>query len=367
LIVLALIVIAAASLAYLKTSPSSNSRVATPTINPPQVSKEGDSVLYDFVTPSEGWALVIRAPLPVGRGQFWVYRTIDSAKHWQEQLRREGNLVEFGLDWIQFFDKAHGLIRVASMPDIVYRTADGGAHWSVVGLPGAGGGVVAFSDPSNGWLFLSLGPPTYQSANLYRTSDGGNSWQRLPDPPADVVDSVTFRGPSEGWSGSRGDPLPHVYSSNDGGRNWHRHDLPVPAFGLPAGAIADVRLLPGVGVFALLDSGSGAVYMLTSFDGGSSWTSVQSRPSGNGFFGVVDFEDAFHWWAIDGWILYKSADAGQTWIQVSDHLSSAYQYIPHVLDSKHAWALVLYTVGTGLTLTSDGGLHWTRVNVPQPA
>lgn len=364
---LALIVIAAASLVYLHPNLSPNSGTAAPTINLPAVSKQGDGVLYDFVTPSMGWALVIRAPPTGGPGQFWVYRTTDSAKHWHEQLTRQGNLIGFGPELVQFFDQSHGFVRVASLPDIVYRTADGGAHWSSAGLPGPGGGVLAFSDPSNGWLLLSLGSPTDQAANLYRTSDGGSSWLRLPDPPSDVAAGITFRGPPEGWSGAIGNPLPHVYSSSDGGRSWDRHDLPLPAFGLPAGVIASVRVLPGIGVVAFLDAGNGALLTLTSFDGGTSWRYVQSRPSGSSFFGVIDFEDALHWWAIDGWILYKSADAGQTWIQVSDHLSSAYQYIPHVLDSKHAWALVLYTAGTGLTLTSDGGLHWTRANVPQPA
>ena len=365
-----MIAIVAASLVYLHPNLSSNPRAAPPPIILPPVSKQGDDINYDFVTPSMGWALVVRAAPAGGPGQFWVYRTTDSAKHWQPQFTVQSGYVGLGPDWVQFFDKANGLIVVQSLTQLVYRTTDGGAHWSSVALPEPGGGLIAFSDPSHGWLLVSMGSPTNQTANLYSTADGGNTWQRLPDPPPDVAVVLTFRRPSEGWTASRstsGDPLPHVYSSSDGGRSWDRHDLPLPPDGLPAGTTVIVRLLPGIGVVVFLDAGNGAVYTLTSFDGGTSWTYVQPRPSRTSFFGVVDFQDALHWWAIDGWILFKSSDAGQTWNQVSDQLSSSYGYIPHVLDSKHAWALVLYPAGTGLTLTTDGGLHWTRANVPQPA
>jgi len=50
---------------------------------------------------------------------------------------------------------------------------------------------------------------------------------------------------------------------------------------------------------------------------------------------------------------------------VTNSLASL-QYVPHVLDSKHAWALTMVVGGYGLALTSDGGLHWTQANVPQP-
>jgi photosystem II stability/assembly factor-like uncharacterized protein len=71
------------------------------------------------------------------------------------------------------------------------------------------------------------------------------------------------------------------------------------------------------------------------------------------------------WWAIKGTALFKSADAGQTWKMVTNALADL-QYIPHVLDSKHAWALTIAVGGYGLALTDDGGLHWSRATVPPP-
>lgn len=43
------------------------------------------------------------------------------------------------------------------------------------------------------------------------------------------------------------------------------------------------------------------------------------------------------------------------------------QYAFYIMDSsKHARAQMFSTDGAGLALTGDGGLLWTRANVPQP-
>lgn len=367
LIALAVVVIVVGSLVYLHPTLPSNPTTASPTISLPPVSKQGDGVSYDFVTPSMGWALVVRTASGNGPGQFWVFRTTDAAKHWQKQFSGQTGFIGLGPETLRFFDRANGFIVIAGLTDLVYSTTDGGAHWHLVGLPGPQFGVITFSDPSHGWMFVSLGSPTDRTANLYMTDDGGNTWQRLTDPPSDVAAGVTFRGSAEGWVGSQSDPQPHVYSSSDGGRSWDRHDLPIPPDGLPPRTIATVQLLPGTGVVAFLDAGNGVALALTSFDGGRIWNYVQPRPSGSSFVGFVGFQDALNWWAIDGWTLYKSSNAGQTWTQISNQLVSSYLYVPHVLDSQHAWAQLFASQVTGLAVTADGGLHWTRATVPQPA
>jgi photosystem II stability/assembly factor-like uncharacterized protein len=83
----------------------------------------------------------------------------------------------------------------------------------------------------------------------------------------------------------------------------------------------------------------------------------------------ASFEDAMHWWGVVGANLYKSSDAGQTWKPVPVQLENGdnWRYGIQVLDSKHAWAQLWMGQTTGLAKTSDGGLHWTRANVPEPA
>jgi photosystem II stability/assembly factor-like uncharacterized protein len=78
---------------------------------------------------------------------------------------------------------------------------------------------------------------------------------------------------------------------------------------------------------------------------------------------TLHYQDASHWWAVKDTALFKSADAGQTWKQITNTLPS-WQFVLHVLDAKHAWAELSVVGGFGLGLTDDGGLHWRPANVP---
>jgi photosystem II stability/assembly factor-like uncharacterized protein len=361
---LAVIVIAVAGLVYVYPTLLLLPRTASQSANLPSVTKQGLLVSFDFVTPSIGWALDV-AVAPTGPGQFWVFRTTDRAMHWREQLT--GETTGLGSLSVQFFDTTNGLIAVpGGQVDFAYRTSDGGAHWHPIGLP-TRFGALAFSDPRNGWLSVGTASSGGHSVNLYGTGDGGNTWQRLPDPPTDATTTVAFRRPSEGWMGSKGDPLPHVYTTSDAGRSWSRHNLPLPATGVPPGAITSIYLLPGIGAIAFLDTGSGPSFPLTSFDGGVSWNYVAPSASGESFGDTIGFQDAFHWCVIDGNTLYRSSDAGLTWLPISNKLPAGL-YFCQFLDSKHGWGLVADPGrGKGLASTEDGGLHWTRAGVPQPA
>ena len=204
----------------------------SPTPSPLPVSRPSDDVSYNFITSTMGWALV--ATSAGGQaGQFSVFKTVDGAKHWLKQLTgSQGVAVDVDPhSAVKFFDKSNGFVVVSELNDLLYRTTDGGAHWHSVALPGPQGAVISFSDPSNGWLLVPASR-TDRTVNLYGTTDGGGTWQRLPDPPRDVClhvsvscpplarggvsvvqvpvveglgktlarwASITFRGQSEGW------------------------------------------------------------------------------------------------------------------------------------------------------------------------
>lgn len=104
----------------------------------------------------------------------------------------------------------------------VLRTVDGGAHWQVMHVPGAEKldfrDVEGFS--ADRAIVLSIGPGP--DSRVYRTDDGGRSWQlalKNADPRA-FFDCMAFDG-ERGWM--LGDPVDgafQVYASADGGRTW---------------------------------------------------------------------------------------------------------------------------------------------------
>src|SRR3984893_1548288 len=352
LIALAVTATMVASVAYLRPSPPGTPNTGTAATKPVFVTEQEFS--YDFVNPSVGWAVEARA------GLFRVYGTTDGAKHWHQQLELRSSFAGRFPISVQVVDTHHAFLAVGDPFEQLNRTADGGTTWNSLPLPRVSASVLGapFINSNFGWLLLAGRVPI-----LYATRDSGFSGQPSPDPPADA-DSVKFRSPNEGWMGSGDIKLPHVYSSNDGGLSWHRHDLPPPPGQSWNDGIyfpAEIGLLPGGGVVAYtslqFQPGSVPGFSFTSMDEGMTWRYVPPPP------GAVDYEDTMHWWAMKGTSLFKSSDAGQTWTVVTDKLPD-WQYVPHVLDSKHAWALLYLVGGFGLALTTDGGLHWTRAAVP---
>lgn len=351
---LVLLVIGAASFAYLRSS-NTLTTVGVPNTNP--LAAGLNPVRYEFVTPSVGWAVMNPFTPPSSVGRFLVFRTLDGAKHWQLQLAGQSSSPGFIPITVQFLDRKHGYMALdlAFTGEQVYTTNDGGEEWQAVVLPAPQSVVVVFDDAGYGWALAQANAPG-QLFKLYASGDGGAAWQRLPDPPGDAY-YLAFRGPTEAWMGSLGPGPPHVYVSADAGHTWQRRDLPPPPGRTwdTGGGGTTVQLLPQMGAVAATKGD-----LFTSFDTGNTWRYVPAPP------GEVGHQDASHWWAIKGSVLSKSSDAGQTWSQVTKALPD-WQFVPHVLDSRHAWAELTVVGGYGLALTSDGGLHWTRANVPQPA
>lgn len=386
LITLALLAIGATSFAYLRPTLRSQTRGPASTVASLEVTSF--PVEYAFVTPSIGWASVLVSGPSAEAGRFRVFRTIDGAKHWQQQLALQSSRAYDARSdaqiRVQMFGKTLGFMAIGWPIELLYRTTDGGAHWDPLVLPLPSFNAVTFSDATHGWLDASYVSRDQGPYPLYATSDAGHSWKRLPDPPADAA-VLGFRGPSEAWMGSVAGPgPPHVYISSDAGQRWQRHELPAPAGGwwVPdryfPGFPTWVQLLPGVGAMAQVEvsrcvdppaslgtascpNAASESSLFTSRDGGNTWSQVPPPP------GFVTYQDSVHWWATTRNTLFKSTDSGQSWQQAAT-ISPDWEFgTPGILDSTHAWASLVIMGGTGLALTNDGGLHWTLANVPQPA
>jgi len=380
----ALATIVVVSLVYLHPSfPTSHPVLrAAPSPTPPVVPQRY-LVTYDFLTSTAGWALVEEGSSAAPR--FWVFKTTDAARHWQRQLAGSAMSTNAGPLTIQFFDRNNGLIALGGT-DVVYRTGDGGAHWTALVISSFSYSSMYFSDRLHGWVLGTVVSPDQRTAaeQFFSTSDAGDHWVALPPPPAwqfagkGGFSNFAFRRPSEGWMGGGTPNQATVYSTADGGVSWQPHPLPVTAGkgGFAEGSApllgSSVYVLPGAGVLAVTQDLNANPVGLTSFDGGGTWRRLPPPP-GNTSYSDFIFQDAFHWWAMRFGTLYKSSDGGQTWKQVSVQLDD-WDYLPQVIDAKHAWAQMVAPFqqpnpfqGTGLAITTDGGLHWSPVNVPNPS
>ena len=205
-----------------------------------------------------------------------------------------------------------GMGQVTSRYDItvgdgVYRSDDAGRTWRHLGLAASrhvGAIRVHPANPDVAWvaaLGSTFGPNGERG--VYRTTDGGRSWQRtlfvsedagavdLAVDPAnpDVVFASTWQVRYRPWlayfSADVG-PGSRVYRSTDGGVTWTR----VEGSGWPAGVLGRIGLATsplakGTRVWALVDGESGGG-LYRSDDSGSTWQHLSSNPEFiNSYFG----------------------------------------------------------------------------------
>lgn len=333
----------------------------------PAVSPADDVVNYSFLSATVAWAVEVTVSPPSQDEPYWLSLTRDGGRTWHQVLSggtANGFLTAGSL---QFPDPGHGFL-TAGDPLRLFRSSDGGAHWEGVDLPVVEAWQLKFGDARHGWLLSgSYVPRATPSHHLYRTDDAGEHWIRLADPPGDVMD-VTFRNAIEGWASSLQAGVPHVYSSVDGGKTWHAHNLPAAnRVGGNVSFTAVVRLLPRAGVIAMAYAPKNEQLTFTSLDWGSSWREVAPPPGNNAVAFWLEFEDTFVWWASYDGILFKTKDGGQSWTQVTNGMQANGVNPLSVIDDDHAWGSAVSFGGMGLVVTGDGGAHWTWVSVPRPA
>ena len=349
-------------------------RAATPTapsaeVPPPTPTLSGYSAAYDFVTASTGWALVTR------EGQYWIFRTVDGAMHWQMQ---DTGQVAYGEPVVHFVDRAHGEIAFFGGELRMYQTSDAGVHWRPLVVPGEAF-AVTFADATNGWALTWN--PAARALQLLYTDDGGETWTERVWPAGAYwvgrggIGALAFKAGGQGWIGGDG-AEPRLLGTVDGGSSWRSTRVEVPPgalSALPEGTqvfITQLTLMPQRGIFAVVSDLTGDLIGLTSMDSGQTWRTLAPAPEPTRY-ADISFADDTHWWASRYGYLFKTSDGGQTWQPVGvKPLLADWNYQPaHAIDSMHAWSQMISTAhstDSALAMTSDGGVTWTSVNVPRP-
>lgn len=134
----------------------------------------------------------------------------------------EGKVHSDSIHWIRFFDAQRGLAlgwaKGGGGGPVVFRTADGGASWQPLPsppvLPIEGAQV---SPDGRAWLISDCG--------ITVSEDYGVTWRFLTSPKLkeDAPRSILFSSPSEGFLGT----WQSLFLTSDGGASWR--SLPTPA------------------------------------------------------------------------------------------------------------------------------------------
>ncbi|HYJ07338.1 MAG TPA: hypothetical protein VEX43_19570 [Chthoniobacterales bacterium] len=261
----------------------------------------------------------------------------------------------------------------------VYRSVDGGATWQHVGLTNSGAiGRIAVDPTDPQHIFVAAAGDLFNPGGergVYESTDGGSTWTRVLNGDNDTTGAVDLaidplnpnrifaaiwdhlREPDLRRYGGVGSGL---YRSTDGGSTWERLTNGLPGAGATIGRIGVALAASNPQrLYAIVNQANGLFQgFYRSDDGGNSWSNLPTDSK------LADAQATFGWWFGRLWVdpldqahvfaagvtLCESQNSGASF---TEHIS------PHADHHAMAWDL---KVPGRVYLGTDGGTYRSDVN-----
>ncbi|MCB0976569.1 MAG: hypothetical protein KDB02_03840 [Acidimicrobiales bacterium] len=324
----------------------------------------------------------------------YLLKSTDEGKTWHRLNRGLDNRTQ--LSGIETSEQDPKTLYASTRGDGVFRSDDAGHNWVRTAVPSVSGNVLALRvSPVDDRLVFT----THVAAGLSRSTDGGNSWNSVPEFKNREVGAVAFGGddPTAVWAGVKG----AVYRSDDDGTTWRKvgSDLggeKVQAIVVPSGG--DENLLVGTtdGLYrlegtkfvpsadgidddritALLSRGSETIAVswsdgpYVSTDGGHKWHKDAEGVTTNIMatdLGHPDFDDiaAAHGTGGDRTLflagfdgLFRSDGVDEKWSEVQTQDSLNITGLDLSPDYAKDRSVLVTTYVNGPKLSTDAGKSW---------
>jgi uncharacterized protein (TIGR03437 family) len=249
-----------------------------------------------------------------------------------------------------------GTLVIASTSTGIFRSTDRGLTWTAAAnvVPPAAALAV---DPANSSNAYALS----QQGAFYKSANGGVNWKAtgasLPPMPQSTI-AIAPGTPSTLYTLANG----LIYRSTDGGQSWQSLAVPNSVNAEPVVAFALAPSQPDV-MYATGISGYGPGPLYKSTDGGTTWTTNAQYTVANGPVGSLAVDPtnpSVVWIASDGEYLQRSTDGGATFQNITtlnfgDGLATSVAIDPTNPSRVYA------SDGSNVFETSDGGQTWSTV------
>ncbi len=257
-----------------------------------------------------------------------IYKTEDGGESWR-CVWEGNNLVRFVL-----FDPTNPDVMYAStgifdreaFNDVgigILKSTNGGKRWFQInkGIPNsAGNRFVGFLEihPTNPQiLFAASGNNAKGEGGVFRTTNGGVSWEKVLFRDIFTVVTISSSNPNVVYAGSAN----AFYRSDDGGDTWHKFQKLRAEYGPPG-------IRAGVPISAVVDPDDPYTVFVNNYGGGN----------------------------------FKSTDGGQTWVNSSKGYTGADLH-DIAIDTDNP--TIVYTIGrSGPFKSYNGGEDWTGIAFP---
>ncbi len=223
-----------------------------------------------------------------------IYKTTDQGKTWYDQ--RNGETFEF-INALHFTASDSGWI--VGQHGLIRKTIDGGKSWQKVSRVDPQTiyywHAVQFANSKTGWICGINRTDLVQHSAIYKTTDAGQTWERLVTLDQNVINSFLFRDSRKGWLvGSKG----LLMETSNGGGTWNS---------IPLNTTENLKIIK----FSTHEQGyiggdGGTIFH--SLDGGKNWESVACSTKSNLL--DIDFITPDIAWIVgEGATLLKSRNA----------------------------------------------------------
>lgn len=259
----------------------------------------------------------------------------------------------------------------------LYRTTDGGIHWTSSATPFSGGDI-DFIDETNGWMMADLGVGAGSMAiSIFQTTNSGETWTRTyaNDPNIDGAgESLPLGGLKNfilpldmktAWVGgvvySQGEV--YLFRTDNGGKMWFKIRLAIsPEAQNSELLIEKIKFdSPTHGFLALrISSADLQTLIYETNDGGKTWEKTPAKISSVGKVEFISTQEIIFYSADQ---FYVTKDAAKTWsiiapdVAFGDTLSSM-----TFANAQVGWALATNAEDRRqLYKTEDGGKTWATL------
>jgi photosystem II stability/assembly factor-like uncharacterized protein len=257
-------------------------------------------------------------------------------------------------------------------------TKNAGRTWSMVSTLPKGGCTIQFVSPAVGWCTEYGGALGSMFITVFHTSDGGRDWTLFSrnnantDPkgtlPFGCDKELYFDNATIGWADffCNGGVAP-MYETLDAGKTWVQRPNAAPKGVIDGGSgFAGAPMTSGAHVavgFTAYSPTRSLVYV--SNNGGRNFAPVPVPVRGHQV--LQDLLTASSWKIIWGHTIYVTDNAGQTWHSVASNIDITSLYnaqsgLPtavHFVSAKVGWL-----TGSSLWRSVDGGVTWSRLQIP---
>ncbi len=249
--------------------------------------------------------------------------------------------------------------------DGVYKSEDGGASWTNVGLKASEHiGMIAIDPRATDVVYVAAYGPLWSAGGdrgLYKTADGGKTWApvltvdehtgvsevHLDPRNPDVLYATAHQRRRHVFTQISGGPGSAVYKSTDAGKTWRKIVAGLPGGDLGRIGLALSPVVPNL-VYAIVEAQEDRGGFYRSVDGGASWERRSGYTSSGNYYQelVCDPKDKDRVYSMDVF-LQVTDDGGATWKALGD-------------ESKHwdSHALWIDPANTDYYLNgNDGGVY----------